>query len=294
MQSGDAHVIDSGFSALSAFLRLNGVTAEPDQIAEHCGTTKADVKEMLYCARGLGLAARACATRWRRLAYMPMPAIAGLRAGGFILICQIIGDKALVLHPTQRTEFLTQAQFEAIWDGRLVFAERPGSAWDFGYRLRQIIANAGAGILNVARRDPVAPTESARQARDAEAGFDVPGAEAPASGDSGLAALVILLRYHGIGAEAGQIRHKMGVARIGVIEMLRCAKDLGLKARARRRAGEARQDAAAWHRGAEGRRLPDPRQGRRRTRSWCSTRSRRSPKPCRGPNSRQSGTAASS
>ena len=51
--------------------------------------------------------------------------------------------------------------------------------------------------------------------------------------DRGLAVLVTLLRFQGIGADPEQIRHRMGGVPIGIPEMLRCAKDLGLKARAR-------------------------------------------------------------
>lgn len=52
--------------------------------------------------------------------------------------------------------------------------------------------------------------------------------------DPGLEALVTLLRLQGVAADAGQIRHRLGTNRIGVAEMLRCAKDLGLKARIHR------------------------------------------------------------
>jgi subfamily B ATP-binding cassette protein HlyB/CyaB len=55
-----------------------------------------------------------------------------------------------------------------------------------------------------------------------------------AGADQGLAALVMLLRLNGIGADPEQIRHRFGGATIGIPEMLRCAKELGLKARARR------------------------------------------------------------
>ena len=51
--------------------------------------------------------------------------------------------------------------------------------------------------------------------------------------DPGLAALVMLLRLQGIAADPAQIRHRFGMATIGIPEMLRCAKDFGLKARAR-------------------------------------------------------------
>src|SRR5262249_4121862 len=51
--------------------------------------------------------------------------------------------------------------------------------------------------------------------------------------DPGLAELVMLLRFHGLGADPEQIRHRFGRGTIGIPEMLRCAKELGLKARSR-------------------------------------------------------------
>src|SRR6476660_10467797 len=52
--------------------------------------------------------------------------------------------------------------------------------------------------------------------------------------DPGLEALVTLLHLQGVAADAGQIAHRLGTDKIGVPEMLRCARDLGLKARAYR------------------------------------------------------------
>ncbi|MBI5263585.1 MAG: type I secretion system permease/ATPase, partial [Bradyrhizobium sp.] len=48
--------------------------------------------------------------------------------------------------------------------------------------------------------------------------------------DRGFIALVMMLRFQGIAIDPERIRHQFGRA-IGVPEMLRCAKDLGLKAR---------------------------------------------------------------
>jgi ATP-binding cassette, subfamily B, bacterial HlyB/CyaB len=72
------------------------------------------------------------------------------------------------------------------------------------------------------------------------ANADVPEDGAVASGggdDSGLASLVLLLRFNGVAADPGQIRHRLGKEAIGIPDMLRCAKDLGLKARAVMRDG---------------------------------------------------------
>ena len=50
--------------------------------------------------------------------------------------------------------------------------------------------------------------------------------------DPGLESLVTLLHLRGVAADREQIRHRLGTTKIGAPEMLRCAKDLGLKARA--------------------------------------------------------------
>ncbi len=55
--------------------------------------------------------------------------------------------------------------------------------------------------------------------------------EGSATVDQGLVVLVTMLRFQGIGADPDQLAHRFGRARIGAPEMLRCAKDLGLKAR---------------------------------------------------------------
>jgi ATP-binding cassette, subfamily B, bacterial HlyB/CyaB len=55
--------------------------------------------------------------------------------------------------------------------------------------------------------------------------------EIPEPNDPGLTALVMLLRFHGIGADPSQIRHQSGTVAIGTPEMVRCAREFGLKAR---------------------------------------------------------------
>ncbi len=51
-------------------------------------------------------------------------------------------------------------------------------------------------------------------------------------GQSGLGCLVLLLRFHGIAVDPAQIGHRFAGEAVGVTEMLRCAKELKLKARA--------------------------------------------------------------
>jgi ATP-binding cassette, subfamily B, bacterial HlyB/CyaB len=59
------------------------------------------------------------------------------------------------------------------------------------------------------------------------------GSDNVIAGDPGLSVLVMLLRFHGLGVDPEQIRHRFGAGIIGIPEMLRCAQELGLKARSR-------------------------------------------------------------
>lgn len=52
------------------------------------------------------------------------------------------------------------------------------------------------------------------------------------SPDSGLQCLALLLRFHQVSVDPAQIAHQFAGRAIGVAEMLRCAKELKLKARA--------------------------------------------------------------
>ena len=49
--------------------------------------------------------------------------------------------------------------------------------------------------------------------------------------DTGLDSLLTLLHLQGVAADREQIRHRLGTEKIGASEILRCARDLGLKAR---------------------------------------------------------------
>ena len=49
--------------------------------------------------------------------------------------------------------------------------------------------------------------------------------------DTGLAALVLLIRFHGIAADPAQLSHRFGRTRFTTTEMLRAARELKLKAR---------------------------------------------------------------
>ncbi|MGA7806719.1 cysteine peptidase family C39 domain-containing protein, partial [Bradyrhizobium sp.] len=116
---------DPGLMALVMLLRLQGVGADPAQIRHQCGTATIGTTDMIRCAREFGLRARELKTSWARLATTPLPAIAALRDGSFLLLGKVGGDKVVVqTAKTPRPELMTKTDFEAIWDGRLVLMTR--------------------------------------------------------------------------------------------------------------------------------------------------------------------------
>ena len=91
--------INSGLEALVTLLHLQGVAADREQIRHRLGTNKIGASEILRCAKGFGLKARSCRTNWSRLAKMPLPAIARLRDGRFMVVAKASEDKVLVQSP---------------------------------------------------------------------------------------------------------------------------------------------------------------------------------------------------
>jgi ATP-binding cassette, subfamily B, bacterial HlyB/CyaB len=116
---------DSGLTALVMLLRFHGVGADPAQIRHQSGTNTIGTAEMVRCAREFGLKARELKTNWERLAKTPLPAIAVLKDGGFLLLGKVGDDKVVVQSTkTPRPELMTRSDLEAIWDGRLVLMTR--------------------------------------------------------------------------------------------------------------------------------------------------------------------------
>jgi subfamily B ATP-binding cassette protein HlyB/CyaB len=216
--------VDSGLFALALLLRGHGKTAEVDSVRDLCGADTVGVAEILRCARKLGFKARACKAKWKKLASTPLPAIASLREGGFLTIMKVAENEVLGVRPGSRPGNFTRTELEAIWDGRLVVITRRGGLASFvGRWLRPINK-----LIKAFHRSPDPAINSVLV--DPAKGHA--GTDTPKAGDDGLSALVMLLRCHGVAADSGQIRHRLGTAAIGVTEMLRCAKELGLKARA--------------------------------------------------------------
>jgi subfamily B ATP-binding cassette protein HlyB/CyaB len=90
---------------------------------------------MLRCAKEFGLKARLCKTTWARLGLTPLPAIAVLREGGFLILGKVSDDKAIVQSPlSPRPALMSRAEFAAVWDGRLLLMARRAGLTDLSRR----------------------------------------------------------------------------------------------------------------------------------------------------------------
>jgi ATP-binding cassette, subfamily B, bacterial HlyB/CyaB len=124
----------SGLAALVLLLRFYGVGADAEQIRHRFGSNIGPT-EMLRCAKDFGLKARAYQSTWKRLAQTPLPGIAVLRDGRFLILGKAGEDQVLVQDPLQpRPALMKRDEFEALWDGRLV------------------LMTARAGLLELSRR----------------------------------------------------------------------------------------------------------------------------------------------
>ena len=118
---------DPGIIALVMLMRLHGVAADGDQIRHRFAARPVGVAEMVRCGKEFGLRTRVVRTQWSRLPHTPLPVIAALRNGSFLLIGQVNADegKVLVQEPTAaRPRVMTQAELEEVWDGRIVLMAR--------------------------------------------------------------------------------------------------------------------------------------------------------------------------
>ena len=99
------------------------------------GTSRVGVTEILRCSREFGLKARAQRSSWNRLAVTPLPAIAALRDGSFLILGKVVDDRLLVQRPlASRPESMTQAELEAVWDGDIILMTRRAALTDLSRR----------------------------------------------------------------------------------------------------------------------------------------------------------------
>ena len=127
--------VDQGLIVLTSLLRLHGIGVDPEQVRHSFGEVPIGASEMLRHAKQTGLKAHVLKTAFVRLATTPLPGIAVLRDGGFLLLGKAGDGKVLVQSPlAPRPQLMTQAEFEAVWDGRIVLVARRAGLVDLARR----------------------------------------------------------------------------------------------------------------------------------------------------------------
>jgi subfamily B ATP-binding cassette protein HlyB/CyaB len=111
------------------------VGVDPEQIRHQFPGRPIGVAEMIRCAKGLGLKARCVMSNWARLAQTPLPAIAAMRDGSFLLLGRCGEDRILVQAPDSvQPAMMSRAELEAAWDGRLVLMTKRAALTDLARR----------------------------------------------------------------------------------------------------------------------------------------------------------------
>ncbi|MEZ2406904.1 HlyD family type I secretion periplasmic adaptor subunit [Bosea sp. RCC_152_1] len=131
----------SGLFALEMLLRLRGAIATKEDLRNHLGDGAVGVTEILKGARAYGFVARSFSSTWDKLAELPLPCIAALRNGGFLLLGKVNHENAVVVasNITQPT-LMTRAEFEDQWGGRLVLLKQAKTAAENMPRLDRAVA----------------------------------------------------------------------------------------------------------------------------------------------------------
>ena len=83
-----------------------------------------NVPDVVRAARRLGLKARSVASSSGRLDKVPLPAIAQMRSGEFVVLARVAAGRVLVQEGVRPPVLLGPEEFEARWSGRLVLLAR--------------------------------------------------------------------------------------------------------------------------------------------------------------------------
>ena len=122
---------DPGAISFAFILQLLGVPANPAEILHQSGLVSLDEDAMLRAAKRFPLKARAINTTYERLETTPLPALAALKDGGWMVIGRVADGKILVQDPrTPTPEMLTPEDLDARWTGRMILMTRRATLSD--------------------------------------------------------------------------------------------------------------------------------------------------------------------
>ncbi|MDK2742940.1 MAG: type I secretion system permease/ATPase [Nitrospira sp. BO4] len=114
---------DTGLTCLLILARLHDLPADGSQLRHQfaqSGQVLSDT-DLLRAAKHLGLKAGLIKTQWSKLQEMPLPAMAKLVDGGYLVLAKVGAEKVLIHNPVEaRPLVISREQFEVIWTGELL------------------------------------------------------------------------------------------------------------------------------------------------------------------------------
>ncbi|MBI2800139.1 MAG: type I secretion system permease/ATPase [Gammaproteobacteria bacterium] len=140
--------LDTGLQSLVLLARLHGLPADARAIQHEFGLPDARLtpQSLIRAARWLGLKARAMQSTLPRLAQTPLPALARMASGDWLLLAAVRDDRVLVKDPRMHApQLMLKAEFAQQWSGEMVLAiprARFTAAWrtfDFSWFLPAIL-----------------------------------------------------------------------------------------------------------------------------------------------------------
>lgn len=118
---------DTGLTCLLILARFHDLPADGAQLRHlfaQSGRVLSDT-DLLRAAKHVGLKAGSIKTKWNKLPEAPLPAMAKLVDGGYLVVAKVEGGKVLVQNPIEaRPLVLSRERFEMIWTGELVLVTK--------------------------------------------------------------------------------------------------------------------------------------------------------------------------
>ena len=124
-------MLDPGAAALAFVLQVLGLPANAAELLHLSGKPTLDGADLLRLARRFPVKARLIASTLERLAATPLPALAQMRDGGWLVVGRFGDGKVLVQDPNAATpEAMSAEVFADRWSGNLLLIARRASLSD--------------------------------------------------------------------------------------------------------------------------------------------------------------------
>jgi subfamily B ATP-binding cassette protein HlyB/CyaB len=124
---GQAQAPDTGLQCAVLLARFHGCSADYAALHHQFSHHRPGHPEIavLLALRHLKLKARTRTTTWKKLQALQMPLIAQDHEGHFFVVAALKDDQVMIQRPgNPRSDMLTPADFQALWNGRVILAAK--------------------------------------------------------------------------------------------------------------------------------------------------------------------------